>query len=698
MTYPKSDTRAADVVDKPNASVVTSKSRFDRATLILTFRIGSLVSFLLILYAQDLVAVFTRAWFDEAFSYVLIIPFFLGYLVYRKRKVLGAVIRNPSPLSAEKDRLALLFGVLLCVMSVFLYWYGSFTFEPLEYHMLTFPIFTAGLIIVLFDFALVRQLVFPIFFMIFLVPPFAAVLYGFGSFLSSTSATISTAFMNLLGMPSTISYSAGQPTVIMTRPDQTTATFGIDISCSGIYGLITFVVFSLFFAYLIRDKLWKKAAVVTASLPLIYALNIMRISTLLTIGYNYGEEIAETLFHNISGLAFAFAGALILILAAQKLLKTSFQNTQTLTGCPACSTPESVASSFCPNCGRLLKTTQARLTGLNAVKIAAVLLSIIMLLSIQAPLIAAKETQTNILQQLAQNQDPTTDVLPQINNYTLQFSDRNTEYEQQTGDTACLLYSYSPNNDSQDTVWVQLEMSDSQSTFHAWEYCLVTWPTEHGEQSGVTQLDLRDITLIQNPPVIARYFAFNWNEFSVTQVVLYWRDTLVFTSNTTTDQKQIQLSLSIYPSDTETLQETENQLAQFGQIISNYWTPLRTWGQVSLLVSHNGNILATIPAIGLALVPCVEIVNRRKRKAAKTSSYNKLPPADQKILDALKTAQHEQPPTLDTIASAYQKLNREQINQQTLITSLERAQETGLAQLVIVNRRDNPFYAWKTPL
>jgi hypothetical protein len=38
-----------------------------------------------------------------------------------------------------------------------------------------------------FDFALVRQLVFPIFFMIFMVPPDAAVLYGFGSVMSRAS-------------------------------------------------------------------------------------------------------------------------------------------------------------------------------------------------------------------------------------------------------------------------------------------------------------------------------------------------------------------------------------------------------------------------------------------------------------------------------------------------------------------------------
>ena len=61
MVHPASDTHGTDAVHKPSISVITSRIRFDRTTLVMGLKIGSLVSFLLILYAQDLVALFLEA-------------------------------------------------------------------------------------------------------------------------------------------------------------------------------------------------------------------------------------------------------------------------------------------------------------------------------------------------------------------------------------------------------------------------------------------------------------------------------------------------------------------------------------------------------------------------------------------------------------------------------------------------------------
>lgn len=38
-----------------------------------------------------------------------------------------------------------------------LYWHGSYTFTPLEYHILTLPIFAAGLTLILFNPQTLRQ-------------------------------------------------------------------------------------------------------------------------------------------------------------------------------------------------------------------------------------------------------------------------------------------------------------------------------------------------------------------------------------------------------------------------------------------------------------------------------------------------------------------------------------------------------------
>jgi hypothetical protein len=135
----------------------------------LLFRVASPIVVLAIFYWQDLTAIFVSAWSDADVSYLLAIPVIVSYLIYRKRKVLGSLIGDifdDQPLG--KNRLPTISGALLCAAAVFLYFYGAITFTPLEYHLLTLPIFTAGLILLFFNPATLRQLAFPVLFLFFL--------------------------------------------------------------------------------------------------------------------------------------------------------------------------------------------------------------------------------------------------------------------------------------------------------------------------------------------------------------------------------------------------------------------------------------------------------------------------------------------------------------------------------------------------
>ncbi len=76
---------------------------------------------------------------------------------------------------------AVIVGILLCAIAVLAYWFGSYTFTPLEYHMLTLPILASGLILILFGSQTLKQLAFPIVFLFFLTPPPTEILYSVGS-------------------------------------------------------------------------------------------------------------------------------------------------------------------------------------------------------------------------------------------------------------------------------------------------------------------------------------------------------------------------------------------------------------------------------------------------------------------------------------------------------------------------------------
>lgn len=126
----------------------------------------------LVLFSQDLIIIFNDALRSDTTSHILVVPILFSYLVYRKRKMLKAVISYPTTNQSIQFKIAISFsGILLCLTSVLLYWYGSYTFIPLEYHILAMPIFIAGLILIIFNTQTLRQLAFSISFLIFLAPP-----------------------------------------------------------------------------------------------------------------------------------------------------------------------------------------------------------------------------------------------------------------------------------------------------------------------------------------------------------------------------------------------------------------------------------------------------------------------------------------------------------------------------------------------
>lgn len=651
------------------------------------------------LFYQDLSIIFNDALRDEATSHILVIPFIFAYLIYRKRKMLRAVIpfeRADQP--KQTKHLAAVSGILLSATAIILYWYGSFTFTPLEYHILTLPIFAAGLLLILFNPQTLRQLAFPIAFLIFLTPPPSEILYSLGSTLSVIGSEASNAIVSLLGIPSKISGEYGNPTIIITRPDQTTIGFTVDIACSGIYSLIGFLIFAAFIAYIARDKLWKKAAIFLLGLPLIYLLNIIRITIILLIGYQFGEELALQVFHLIGGWILIFLGTLLLLTISEKAFKTQiFTKTLPPAPCPECNpNPSNPTKNFCSNCGRLLKYPQTKLRRNDLAKIATIAAVMILLLSIQAPVFALTKGPAQIIIQTPTGEQGNTQILPQIPEYTLQFIYRDKNFEQIAKQNASLIYAYSKTDTP--TVWVGIEIAETTSSLHRWETCLITWPQTHGYQPKVQQLDLRDVQILQNPPVIARYFAFKYTNYNETQVVLYWFETSVFTINNASSTKQVEISLVMHPDSSQDVSASEEKLLPFAIAIANYWQPIKTWTQVALILSKNGLDLAAATTVLLAFAVIFQVYENRKERNRNAKTYQKLSLTDKTIIDAVYQTKKNTTPTLQNIAATLRKTTSTPIKQEALEIKLAQSEKTGLISNQIANRQDEPVKTWKTNL
>ena len=637
-------------------STQTKALTLNHHTLALTTKFAVIIAVVVAFYLQDLNLVFSNAISDEATYHILAIPFLFGYLLYRKRKMVAATLRpsNQNISSAIAKNFSLIAGILLCATAILVYWFGSYTFTPIEYHTLTLPILTSGLILILFNGQTLKQLIFPIVFLFFLTPPPTEILYTVGSTLSDLSAHASNALANGFGWASAISAQYASPIITITRPDQTIMNFSIDVACSGVYSLIGFVIFATFIAYITRGKLWSKLAILATGIPLIVALNIIRITTILGLGYSYGDALALEVFHAFGATVLMFIGTLILLVTTEKFVKKPKPQKP----CPTCSSK--TEDELCKNCGKILKYPKIKLSKIDFAKIASIAIVTGILLSIQAPVFALTEGPPEILIQTPSGMQPNTQTLPlpQINGYNLSYIYRDSSFEELSGEDASLVYAYTSTSiPTKPTIWVALEIASTTGPLHRWETCLVNYPLSQGMQPSVTQIELTDIQIQENPPITARFFAFQYHNTNQTQAVLYWYETATFNINGTQQQKHVKMSLVTYPKSTSEVAEYETRLIPIAQTINDSWQPIKTWTAIALTISQNGLTLSALTIALLAVLLFYQLYLNQQDKKSLHILYSKLPVQTQQLLQSVQKAQEQNNPTTQGVSEQLQKQN-----------------------------------------
>lgn len=657
--------------------------------LLLAFKSATLMITVVSLYFQDLAIVFKDAIRNEGASYILVVPILLIYLVYRKRKMLRALMSTETKGQPNNTRhVPLLGGVLLCTAAIIIYWYGSYTFTPLEYHVLTLPVFAAGLTLILFNYGTLRQAMFPIAFLAFLIPPSSEILYGLGSTLSVISGEASTAIANVFGIPATLTSEFGTPTIMITRPNGTMMNFTVDIASSGVYSLIGFLIFAAFIAFVVRDKLWKKIATFIIGFPLIYLLNILRITIIVVIGYQMGEQLAFDIVraHLLGGLVLIFLGTLLLLTISEKILKTQIFNRKQ-DACIYCNPrPASPTETYCSVCGRITYS-RAVLRRADVAKIVAVALATIMLLSIQTPVYALTQGPAQILIQTPTGEQGNTQIFPNITGYTVQFLYRDTYSENKFRQDLILYYEYTPQEEGREPVEVTLQIANTTASFRRWETT---------DQSKVTQLELTNITIFDNPPIIASYFGWQDNIDNHIQLVMYWYETSVFTINNASQQKHVELSLITYPERPEDIPNVEAQLLPIAKAIANYWQPIKTWTFIGLFLSQNGLELALAAAAILVVLIVFYLFELRRQTTANANAYRKLSRQNQQLIDAIQKTQRTTLPTIERLNEAYRTVTGEAITAPQLEQRINELEKVGMIRSTISNIQDEPTQTWKT--
>ena len=669
----------------------------NRSNLVIGLKAATIIAATLAIFHQDLTIIANNAVQNEVTSYVIIIPFLLIYLIYRKRKMLKQIMATENKDEPKRTKhLPTIMGIALSIIAILLYWHGSYTFTPLEYHMIALPVFTAGLTLLLFNPQTLRQLAFPIAFLILLTPPPSEFTYALGSTFSVISSEVSYTFVSALGIPASLITEYGNPVIQITIPNQTTISFAVDIACSGIYSLLSFLIFAVFVTYIIRDKPWKKLALFLTGLLLIYLLNIVRITTILIIGYYSGEEIALQLFHLLGGWFLILIGTFLLFLFAEKVFHTQIF-TKPVPKCVECNPKSKTNQNFCFTCDRILKKPSIRLQRTDIIKITTIIISVILLTTIQTPVFALTEGPAQVIIQTPAGEQGNTQLLPQIQGSTLVYAYRDKDFEERARQDASLAYVYYTSDKTGDPIWVGVEVGSATSLLHDWELCLISWQIRHDRSPLVKQLDLKDIQIQENPPIIARYFAFQWVKTNQTQEVLYWYTTAKFMTNGTTQQKIVKISVINYPDTPQNITEGKN-LLPFATAIVKHWEPIQTWASTAILISQSGAHLIAITTLLLAFLIAFYLFEKLKQRKANTNAYHKLSKPNKQIIDTVLETQKTATPTLNAIAATHNKRTGKSITKEEMFYRLSEVEKTGIIKSYIANNQDEPTQAWKAQM
>jgi exosortase/archaeosortase family protein len=674
----------------------TGPSVLNHHGLSIALKVSAIIIAVTALYFQDLRIIFSGVLTTESTFHILAIPFIFAFLIYRKRKMVAASLTSiEDSKKGFQKHFSFIIGITLCAVAILTYWYGSYSFIPLEFHMVTLPFLVAGLILVLFNLQTLKHIIFPVAFLIFLTPPPSEILFGVGSTLAVFSAVVSNALTNVFGISATLSSSDIGPIITILRPDGASIPFNVSVACSGIYSLIGFTIFALVIAYITAGKFRNKLVILAIGIPFMILLNIIRITVTLAIGYSYGEALALELFHSTGATILMFIGTLILLGISEKIIKKP-----PTISCPDCvPTLKNISSQFCDACGKISKYPKAKLTRFDVTKIIGIALITVLLVSIQAPTFALTQGPAEVLSRSPQGMQVRNQndfVLPDIDGYNLRYAYRDAKYEQTSSNDAALVYVYSPEDKSKLPIWVAVQIGASQTSQHRWETCLINYPLSRGGQASVTQFALRDAQLQENPPMTGRFFAFQYNKSGQTQAVFYWYQTAIFSTNGTSQTKSVMISLIAYLDNADMIDSAENQQIPIAKAINSHWQPLKTWSAVTLIISQNGLALSLSVATVLILLIIYAIYLDKKEKNSLLTLYRKLSTQDQLLIKAINNAGKS--PSTKAIVAEFQKLSTISVTEYFVIQKLKEAENNGLITQNIKNSQDNPILVWKLQL
>ena len=214
------------------------------------------------------------------FSHGFLIPIVSLYFVYERRKQLSALSRSGSWTG---------FGLLL--LGIVLLLFGNLASE---YFTMRFSILVVlgGMVLFLLGKECFGNLLFPIAFLIFMIPIPSVLLDRVTFPMQLFASKVAAKSLYLIGIP-----ALREGNVILLA----NTSLEVAEACSGIRSLISLLALSVVFAYFSQNSTWKRILLVLSTFPIAIIANAARVTGTGILAHHYGDKVAQGFFHGFSG-------------------------------------------------------------------------------------------------------------------------------------------------------------------------------------------------------------------------------------------------------------------------------------------------------------------------------------------------------------------------------------------------------------
>lgn len=226
---------------------------------------------------RDLVA----QWWDDAnYNHGFLIPVFSAFLVWRERQRLAAI-----PLAPTSFGLAVLLGGIALLLL------GDIGAENFLMRS-SLIVILAGLVLFMAGRGILRAVLFPLGYLLFMIPLPGILFYAITFPLQRIAAEQAAWALDLLGVPVLLDGNIIHLSQI---------SLGVTEACSGIRSLISLLAGAAAWAYLMLPAGWLSVLFVATAIPITIVANSARVVATGLIGQWFGVEYASGFFHEFAG-------------------------------------------------------------------------------------------------------------------------------------------------------------------------------------------------------------------------------------------------------------------------------------------------------------------------------------------------------------------------------------------------------------